>query len=63
MGKNDQRLSGLKEISIYSDRPWKVIRKWIREKRFPARKIDGRWESYKGLVDQWFEEQIREVTN
>lgn len=61
MSKNDQRLSGVKEISSYSERPWEVIHQWVREKKFPARKIDGRWESFKGMIDKWFEDQIRGV--
>lgn len=51
---NEKRaLIGRKEIMNYTGRSWPVIHEWIKERRFPARKIDGVWESYTFLVDDW----------
>ena len=58
MTKNDQRLSGTKEICQYCGRPWEVVLRWIQKNNFPASKIDGRYESLKYLIDQWFEVRI-----
>lgn len=51
-------LSGRKEIIRYVGRSWQTIRKWIREKGFPARKLDGRWESDVEMISEWRRKQI-----
>lgn len=57
MGKTTV-LSGTKEISRFSGRPWNTIKKWIASRNFPARKIDGRWESDAELIARWRRRQI-----
>jgi hypothetical protein len=56
MGKS---LVGKKEITAYVRRSWMTIRKWIMEDSFPARKIDGVWESDTSLVDDWKKAKIK----
>jgi hypothetical protein len=55
MGKS---LTGKKEISKYAKRSWQTVFKWIQEDKFPARKIDGIWESDAELIDLWKKEKI-----
>lgn len=55
---NNQRLSGVKEICSYTGRPWDVIAEWIDTDKFPARKLGGRWESWRDLIDKWFLHRI-----
>lgn len=52
-------LSGQKEIKSYVRRSWDVIQLWIDHQGFPARLINGVWESDTKLVDDWRREQIR----
>jgi hypothetical protein len=56
MGKS---LVGKKEISVYARRSWQVVKRWIQNDGFPARKIDGVWESDAGLVDDWKRAKIK----
>jgi len=35
-----------------------VIAMWIEKEMFPAKKLGGRWESWRDLVDKWFLGQI-----
>lgn len=51
-------LSGQKEIKTYVHRSWVTIKAWIKHQGFPARKIDGQWESDKKLIDEWRRDQI-----
>lgn len=53
-------LSGRKEIMCHVRRAWPTIRKWIKHQHFPARKIDGQWESDTTLIDEWRKKQIQE---
>lgn len=46
-------LVGKKEIQAYVRRSWQTIHSWIVGGGFPARKIDGVWESTTDLVDEW----------
>ena len=55
MGK---ALTGRKQINVFVGRRWDVIRKWIDKKGFPAKKIDGIWESDSDLILAWRREQI-----
>jgi hypothetical protein len=61
MRKNENRLSGVKAICSYTERPWETIYLLIREDKFPATKIKGRWESLTYLIDEWFAEKIRKL--
>jgi hypothetical protein len=56
MGKS---LVGKKEITVYARRSWMTIRKWIKAEQFPARKIDGVWESDSALIDEWKRTKIK----
>lgn len=51
-------LVGKKEICGYARRSWLTVRRWIKENKFPAKKIDGIWESSTDLVDEWKEKRI-----
>jgi len=51
-------LLGKEEICGYARRGWEKIEIWIKKKRFPAKKIDGKWQSDKVLIDQWFRRVI-----
>lgn len=53
------KLSGQKEIKQYEGRSWETIFSWIQHQGYPARKIDGRWESDTELIDEWRRERIR----
>jgi hypothetical protein len=39
-------------------RGWGKVKGWIDEKGFPAKKIDGVWQSDTNLIDRWFRETI-----
>lgn len=54
-------LSGRREIIKFTGRSWPTIRYWIREKGFPAAKIDGRWEADAEEVRQWRKRQIKKA--
>ena len=51
-------MTGRKQINVFVGRRWDVIRKWIDKKGFPAKKIDGIWESDSDLILAWRREQI-----
>jgi predicted DNA-binding transcriptional regulator AlpA len=53
-------LSGTKEISKFVGCSWSTILRWIDEKQFPGRKLDGIWESGAELIIQWRQRQIGE---
>ena len=46
-------LSGMKAICTYCNRSEATILQWIREKKFPACKITGSWESDQQKIDAW----------
>ena len=52
----DRDLIGRKEIAKMTRRSWKTIRKWIENDGFPAKKLDGVWESnarpHHGMANQ-----------
>ncbi|MFZ4436796.1 MAG: hypothetical protein ACOYOS_00050 [Syntrophales bacterium] len=56
MGKS---LVGKKEIAAYVRRSWMTIRRWVLADQFPAKKIDGVWESDTALVDDWKRAKIK----
>jgi hypothetical protein len=51
-------LTGRKDICSFVGRSWSTIRMWIDERGFPARKLDGIWESDAELIIQWRQRQI-----
>lgn len=48
--KSNTSLVGIDAIVQFTGRPWNVIKKWIDEENFPAKKRDGRWESDEILI-------------
>jgi hypothetical protein len=52
-------LTGKKMITAYMGRSWRLIQKWIDERHFPARKIDGVWESDMELIIDWRKKEIQ----
>lgn len=59
-GMGNNVLSGRKQISSYVRRSWDTVMIWVRERGFPAVKINGVWESDPELIDQWRQEQINQ---
>ena len=51
-------LTGKKSICNFMGRSWSTIERWIMEREFPARKIDGIWESDSELITAWRRKQI-----
>ena len=51
-------ISGKKNICNFLGRSWDTVERWIREREFPARKIDGIWESDSELITEWRRSQI-----
>ena len=52
-------LTGKKNICNFLGRSWDTVERWIREKGFPARKIDGVWESDSELITAWRQSLIK----
>lgn len=59
----NKNLTGKKEIMTYTRRSWKTINVWINKEQFPAKKLDGVWESMTDLVDQWKQKRIMKPTS
>jgi hypothetical protein len=59
----NKNLTGRKEILEYTRRSWQTIREWIRKEDFPAKKLDGVWESSTDLIDEWKKEKITSNTS
>ncbi len=57
----DKSLTGIKEITTYTRRSWNTIQIWIVNDGFPARKMDGIWESMPELIDKWKLEKLSET--
>ena len=53
-------LVGRKDIIKFTERSWKVIKRWINTRGFPAVKVDGRWESDKDLIREWRKDQLQQ---
>ncbi|MEW5734019.1 MAG: hypothetical protein AB1921_04140 [Thermodesulfobacteriota bacterium] len=51
-------LCGMKDLVRYTGRDKRTVLKWIREHGFPARRLDGRWESDTVLIDEWRRKRI-----
>lgn len=56
--KNSTALIGTAEISDYTRRSWVVIARWIEKHGFPAKKMEGVWESDTESIDRWRREQL-----
>lgn len=56
----DRVLTGKKRITGFVERSWKTVRRWIEEEEFPAKKMDGVWESDADLITEWRVKQIKE---
>lgn len=52
----DTWLSGMDEISDYFNRSSPTILKLIKNSGFPAKKLNGVWESSTTLIDNWRDE-------
>jgi hypothetical protein len=52
-------LTGRKQIQNFVGRDWRLIVRWVEIKEFPARKIDGVWESDAALIETWRRAQIK----
>jgi hypothetical protein len=52
-------LTGKKRICEFVGRSWATIHTWIEQGGFPARKIDGIWESDAQLVTAWRQAAIK----
>ena len=46
-------LTGMKEICKYVSRSEATVLNWIRDEEFPAKKLDGIWESHTAKIDDW----------
>lgn len=51
-------LKGKRSICNFLGRSWMTVEKWINTRDFPARKIDGIWESDSELIRGWRRRQI-----
>ncbi|MDY0164315.1 hypothetical protein [Desulfobotulus sp.] len=60
--KQTDPLVGMEAIARYVHRSPATILGWVQERGFPAKKIDGRWESSVSLIDDWRAQQIREAS-
>jgi len=54
----NRNLVGKKEILLYTRRSWQTVKYWIKKEGFPARKLDGIWESSADLIDEWKKQKI-----
>ena len=57
--KPQAMLTGKKVITAYVGRSWTTIMLWVRERSFPARKINGIWESDSDLIIEWRKKEIQ----
>lgn len=51
-------LTGKKQICNFVGRSWSTIEEWIFKLGFPAKKINGIWESDSELITLWRRKQI-----
>lgn len=59
--KNGFILSGKKSITNFVGRSWETVSKWIDEKEFPAKKLDGVWEADAEMIIDWRKRQLKPV--
>lgn len=55
---NHGPLTGMKRIRGYVGRSEATVIDWVRTRGFPAKKINGVWESDTLLIDEWRRAQI-----
>ena len=53
----------LEVIVAYSGRSKNTILKWVEEEKFPASKVDGRWESNADLIEDWQRRRLEKITS
>lgn len=53
-----QILTGTKQICSFMGRSWRTVEKWIINDDFPAKKMNGIWESDAELITQWRQKRI-----
>lgn len=58
MNVGETFLIGKEAICEFVGRSWKTVREWIDKRGFPARKINGVWESEPGLIVEWRRREI-----
>ena len=58
-GKLNKILTGRKQIQGFVGRAWEIIMRWVRDDGFPAKKIDGIWESDADLILEWRRKKIK----
>ena len=51
-------LSGKKSICNFVGRSWKTVEEWIIYHDFPAKKMNGVWESDAELITRWRQQQL-----
>ena len=56
-------LSGQKQIQNFVGRRWDIIIRWITKRGFPAKKIDGIWESDTDMILEWRRGQIEQKSD
>ncbi len=56
----DTSLAGMTAICKYAKKTEVTVLKWIMERGFPAKKLDGTWQSDKILIDNWLRRQIKQ---
>ena len=55
----DGALQGMKEICRYMGRSEPTILRYVRNRNFPAAKLEGEWVSDTGLIAEWRKAQIK----
>lgn len=61
MTETGKMLVTMDEICEYVGRNVVTIKKWIKEEKFPAIKVDGRWESNTLLIDKFRQQRIEKL--
>lgn len=56
--KNKTQLITMQEIVDYQGRNQNVIKRWVKERGYPATILEGRWHSDKELIDEWNKKQV-----
>jgi predicted DNA-binding transcriptional regulator AlpA len=53
---NDAEIKGMKAICDYVGFSESTVLIWIRDRDFPAKRINGEWISSEGAVEKWMQE-------
>jgi hypothetical protein len=56
--ESETHLKGKEAIKAVVKRSWSKIKDWILKEGFPAKKIDGVWESDSDLIREWRRRRI-----